>query len=395
MTDRELFYRYLGMPSFAPVGLEIVEAEGIYIRDRDGKQYIDLVSGISVSNTGHRHPAVLEAIRLQLDKYLHLNVYGKYIQSPQVLLARRLTELLPDHLDSVFFVNSGSEAIEGAMKLAKRYTGRTEVIAFKNAYHGSTQGALSILGNETLKNAFRPLVPGIRFIRFNQPCDLEQITDHTACVVAETIQAEAGLILPDESFLFQLRKRCNETGTLLVIDDVQMGFGRTGKFFSFEHYGFTPDILVLAKALGAGMPLGAFIAPKDVMDTLAFHPELGHITTFGGHPVCCAAALAGIEILLSGNLLAEVEVKGRLFEERLKGHTVIRSYRRKGLTMGLDLVDPDKKQAFQEALIQNGIITDWSLFQPATFRIAPPLTITVEEIEEACIRLITVMDRIK
>jgi len=394
MTDRELFYRYLGMPSFSPLGLEIVEAEGIYIRDRDGKQYIDLVAGISVSNTGHRHPAVLEAIRLQLDKYLHLNVYGKYIQSPQVLLARRLTELLPDHLDSVFFVNSGSEAIEGAMKLAKRYTGRTEVIAFNNAYHGSTQGALSILGNETLKNAFRPLVPGIRFLRFNRHCDLEQITDHTACVVAETIQAEAGLILPDESFLFQLRKRCNETGTLLVIDDVQMGFGRTGKFFSFEHYGFTPDILVLAKALGAGMPLGAFIAPKEVMDTLAFHPELGHITTFGGHPVCCAAALAGIEVLLSGNLLAEVEVKGRLFEERLKDHTVIQSYRRKGLAIGLDLADPGQKESFQEALIQNGIITDWSLFRPATFRIAPPLTITVEEIEEACRRVYSALDSI-
>ena len=392
MTDRELFYRHLGMPSMAPMGLDIIEAEGVYIRDRDGIEYIDLVSGISVSNTGHRHPAVLEAIRNQLDKYLHLNVYGKYIQSPQVLLAKQLTDLLPDHLDSVFLVNSGSEAIEGAMKLAKRYTGRTEVIAFNNAYHGSTQGALSILGNEQLKNAFRPLLPDIRFLQFNEHCDLEKITNQTACVVAETIQAEAGVILPDESFLFQLRKRCNETGALLVIDDVQMGFGRTGKFFSFEHYGITPDILVVAKALGAGMPLGAFISPKAIMDSLTFNPELGHITTFGGHPVCCAAALAGIEVLLSGNLLAEVEMKGQLIEDRLSGHTAISSFRRKGLTMGLDLADPEQKSLFSEALVKNGIITDWSLFQPATFRIAPPLTINVEEIEEASTRILKTLD---
>jgi len=387
MTERELFYRYLGMPSLTPMGLDIVEAEGIYIRDRDGRQYIDLVSGISVSNTGHRHPDVLKAIRLQLDRYLHLNVYGKYIQSPQVLLARRLADLLPARLDSVFLVNSGSEAIEGALKLAKRYSGRTEVIAFNNAYHGSTHGALSILGNETLKNAFRPLVPGIRFLRFNQHCDLEQITDQTACVVAETIQAEAGVILPDESFLFQLRKRCDSTGTLLVIDDVQMGFGRTGKFFSFEHFAITPDILVVAKALGAGMPLGAFIASKDIMNTLAFNPELGHITTFGGHPVCCAAALAGIDVLMKGDLLRSVEEKGALFEKKLTGHTAIKSIRRKGLAIGLDLADPLQKKLFHDALLQNGIITDWSLFQPATFRIAPPLTITFEEIEEACKRI--------
>jgi len=394
MTDRELFYRHLGLPSSIPPGLDIVKAEGIFIYDREGKQYIDLVAGISVSNTGHRHPTVLKAIRMQLDRYLHLNVYGKYIQSPQVQLAKQLSDLLPDQLNSVFLVNSGSEAIEGAMKLAKRYTGRTEVIAFNNGYHGSTHGALSILGNETLKNAFRPLVPDIRFLRFNDFNDLEYITEKTACVVAETIQAEAGLILPEEGFLVQLRKRCNETGTLLVIDDVQMGFGRTGTFFSFEHFGFVPDILVLAKALGAGMPLGAFIAPKKIMDTLAFQPELGHITTFGGHPVCCAAALAGIKVLLGEGLLNDVESKGELFEMTLSSHPVIQSSRRKGLAMGLDLADPGKKVALQEALIQQGIITDWSLFQPATFRIAPPLTITTEEIEEACEKLLQALSEI-
>ncbi|MFH1937391.1 MAG: aminotransferase class III-fold pyridoxal phosphate-dependent enzyme, partial [Bacteroidota bacterium] len=370
MTDRDLFYRYLGLPSFSPMGLDIVHAEGIWLTSREGKRYMDLVSGISVCNTGHRHPKVLEAIRDQLDHYLHLNVYGEFVQSPQVRLARQLTELLPASLDSVYFVNSGSEAIEGAIKLAKRYTGRGEVIAFHNAYHGSTLGALTILGNETMKNAFRPLIPDTRFLKFNNPSDLEQITNKSACVVAETIQAEAGLILPDERFLYQLRKRCNETGTLLVIDDVQMGIGRTGTFFSFEHYDLVPDILVLAKALGAGMPLGAFIAPKTIMDTLSFGPELGHITTFGGHPVSCAAALAGIEVLLSGDLLAKVEAKGLLFEERLKGHMFMRSFRRKGMAMGLDLSDPEKRKPFTEVALENGIIIDWYLFQPATFRIA-------------------------
>ncbi|MBE0647669.1 MAG: aspartate aminotransferase family protein [Bacteroidales bacterium] len=392
MTDRELFYRHLGLPSFTPMALDIVHAEGVWLTDRDGNRFLDLVSGISVSNIGHRHPMVLSAIDEQLDKYLYLNVYGEFIQSPQVKLAKRLTDLLPPSLDSVYFVNSGSEAIEGAMKLAKRYTGRQEIIAFKDAYHGSTQGALSILGNEMMKSAFRPLIPDIRHLKFNHFDDLDKITEKTACVVAETIQAEAGLILPEANFLQRLRERCAETGTLLVIDDVQMGFGRTGSLFSFEQYGFVPDVLVLAKALGAGMPLGAFIAPKQVMDSLAFNPELGHITTFGGHPVSCAAALAGIEVLLADGLLSEVEEKGRQFEEKVCKHPAIASYRRRGLAIGLDMVDHDKRQPFMEAALNHGIIIDWYLFKPATFRIAPPLTITKEEIEEACSRLIEVLD---
>jgi len=384
MTERELFFAHLGLPSFSPMALDIVRAEGIYLYDQSGKEYIDLVSGISVSNVGHRHPQVIEAIQSQLGKYLYLNVYGEFIQSPQVKLARRLVELLPQNLTSVYFVNSGSEAVEGAIKLAKRFTGRTEVIAFRNAYHGSTQGALSVLGNENLKNAFRPLIPDIRFLEFNNYMDLDAIGARTACVIGETIQAEAGMILPNDGFLNQLRERCNETGALLIIDDVQMGFGRTGKFFSFEHYGFEPDILVLAKALGAGMPLGAFIAPKKIMDTLAFDPELGHITTFGGHPVSCAAALAGIEILLG--LLDQVEDKGWRLEDGLKNNSRIKEIRRKGLMLGVE-VSPDIRKPLTEACLRNGIIIDWFLFQPATFRIAPPLTITDHEIGKVCKKL--------
>jgi acetylornithine/succinyldiaminopimelate/putrescine aminotransferase len=382
MTEREIFFSYLGLPSFRPMALDIVRAEGIYLYDKSGKEYIDLVSGISVSNTGHRHPKVVEAIRNQLEKYIYLNVYGEFIQSPQVKLAKRLVDLLPHNLTSVYFVNSGSEAVEGAIKLSKRFTGRTEVIAFNNAYHGSTQGALSVLGNEKLKNSFRPLIPDIRFIEFNKFSDLEYITERTACVVAETIQAEAGMILPIEGFLNRLREQCNETGTLLIIDDVQMGIGRTGKFFSFEHFGFEPDILVLAKALGAGMPLGAFIAPKKVMDSLAFDPELGHITTFGGHPVSCAAALAGIDIV--NEVLNQIEDKGWRMEDRIRNHPEIKKIRRKGLILGIELKNPDFRKPLTEASINHGLIIDWFLFHPATFRIAPPLTLTDQEIEIVC-----------
>jgi acetylornithine/N-succinyldiaminopimelate aminotransferase len=384
MTERELFFRYLGLPSFHPLGLEIVKAEGIYLWDSTGKKYIDLVSGVAVSNIGHRHHEVVRAIKEQLDKYLYLNVYGEFIQSPQVRLAQRITGLLPSALDSVYFVNSGTEAVEGALKLAKRFTGRTGIIAFRDAYHGSTQGALSVLGNEVLKNAFRPLLPDITFLEFNHLKDAERISLKTACVIVETIQAEAGIILPEPGFLELLRKKYNETGTLLIIDDVQMGFGRTGRMFSFEHYNIIPDILVLAKALGAGMPLGAFISSKIIMDKLAFDPELGHITTFGGHPVSCAAALAGLEILIEPGFIEAVEEKGNKIEEGIKGHKNIKAIRRKGLAMGVDLNDPAKRQVFTAATLNQGLVIDWYLFKPATFRIAPPLTLTDEEIKEIC-----------
>jgi acetylornithine/succinyldiaminopimelate/putrescine aminotransferase len=374
------------------MGLQIEKAEGIYLYTSSGEQLIDLVSGIAVSNTGHRHPKVLAAIHNQLDKYLHLNVYGEFIQSPQVQLAARLAGLLPEKLDSVYFVNSGSEAIEGALKLAKRFTGRSEIISFIDSYHGSTHGSLSILGNETLKNAFRPLLPDVRLIEYNNYCHLEKISKRTACVVIELVQAEAGIIAVEDYFLQQLKKRCARDGALIIVDDVQMGMGRTGKLFSFEHHDFVPDILVLAKALGAGMPLGAFIASKKMMDTLAYNPELGHITTFGGHPVCCAAALAGIDVLLNENLISRAEEKGLRFVEKLSGHPAISGIRRAGLALGVDLACPEKRTTFMSSALKHGLIIDWYLFKPATFRIAPPLTITEAEIEVACEKLVMALE---
>ncbi len=395
MTERELFFRHMGLPSFAPMGLEIDRAEGIYLYSPGGESYMDLVSGITVSNVGHRHPRVVAAIHEQVEKYLHLNVYGEFIQSPQVRLAERLTQLLPQNLDAVYFVNSGSEAVEGALKLAKRFTGRSEIVSFIDSYHGSTHGSLSILGHEGLKNAFRPLLPGITHIAFNDAGQLHAITDRTACVVVEMIQAEAGIVPADPAYIRLLREQCDRTGALLIVDDVQMGMGRTGRMFSFERYGVVPDILVLAKALGGGMPLGAFIAARKVMDSLAFNPELGHITTFGGHPVSCAAALAALEVLTEGILVPEAENKGTLFEETLAGHPALSAIRRAGFALGLDLADERKKSEFARAALGQGLIIDWYLFRPATFRIAPPLTITEVEIGEACKRLIESLGKIE
>ncbi len=393
-NKRSTFQHHLGLPSRTPMDISVERAKGIYLYGPGGKRYIDLVSGVSVSNTGHGHPDVLRAVRKQLDRYMHLMVYGEIIQSPQVHLAEKLTSLLPSCLDSVYFVNSGSEAIEGALKLAKRYTGRTEVVSFRNAYHGGTHGALSILGHERLKNAFRPLLPDIRQLRFNEPADLEQITTRTACVVAETIQAEAGIILPQEDYFKKLRLRCNETGTLLVTDDIQMGFGRTGRLFSFEHYGFVPDILCLAKAMGGGMPLGAFIAGRDIMDALTYDPSLGHITTFGGHPVSCAASLASLNIILKENLMENAEKAGHLFYESLHAHPMLKEIRRTGLMLGLELECPGKMSALNQLLPEHGLIADQFLFNPATFRIAPPLTITQEETGEAAALVWKCLDRI-
>jgi acetylornithine/succinyldiaminopimelate/putrescine aminotransferase len=384
MTERELFFRHLGLPSFRPLGLEIAKAKGIYLYDTSGKKYIDLVSGVSVSNLGHGNPQVIDAIRRQLEKYLYVNVYGEFILSPQVRLVEKLITVLPAGLSSIYLVNSGSEAVEGAMKLARRFTGRTEIISFNNAYHGSTVGALSVLGNESLKNAFRPLIPDTRIIRFNNTGDLEKITGKTACVISETIQAEAGMILPAAGFLTQLRERCTETGALLIIDDVQMGFGRTGKMFSFENFDIIPDILVLAKAMGGGMPIGAFISAKEIMDTLAFQPEFGHITTFGGHPVSCAASLASMEVLTSGNIMEQVNEKGQKIFDAIARHPVIKEIRWKGLAMGVEIKDPQMHDRLTESMIFNGIVIDWFLFKPDTFRIAPPLTITNDEIDLCC-----------
>lgn len=391
-TQRQLFFEYLGLPSSRPLGLEISSAKGIYLYAPDGKDYIDLVSGVAVSNLGHQHPDIIRAVKDQADRYMHIMVYGEFIQSPQVHLAEALAELLPPQLHSTFFVNSGSEAVEGAMKLAKRYTGRTEVLAFRNAYHGGTQGALSIAGNESIKNSFRPLIPDISFLEFNNFKDLDRISAKTACVVAETIQAEAGIILPEEGFMEALRQRCSETGSLLVIDDVQMGMGRTGRMFSFEHYGIVPDILCLAKAFGAGMPLGAFISSKEIMTTLTYNPELGHITTFGGHPVSCAASLASLNYLISTKIFESADRKAGIFTERLSGHPSINAIRHKGLMIAVELDSRASVDKLINIFIQNGLVADSFFFCPQAFRIAPPLIITEEEIHLCCDRILQSLD---
>ena len=383
LTLRQLFLANNAQTTNFPLLLEFERAEGVYLYDKDNKPYIDLIAGIGVSNTGHGHPYVIEAIKTQLDKYLHLMVYGEYVQSPQVKLAEKLVSLLPDTLQSIYFVNSGAEAVEGAMKLAKRYTDRREVLACYDSYHGSTQGALSIMGNEEYKQAYRPLLPGTGFIRFNNVDDLKLITTQTACVVIETVQGEAGIRVPDITYMQALNARCQQTGTLLVLDEIQAAMGRTGKLFAFEHYGIVPDILVLAKALGGGMPLGAFIASNQIMDALKENPMLGHITTFGGHPVCCAAGLAALEVILNEQLIATVGEKEALFRELLI-HPAIKQVRGKGLMLAAEFESFDLNKKIIDRCISNGVITDWFLHCSNSMRIAPPLVITTEQIEQAC-----------
>jgi acetylornithine/succinyldiaminopimelate/putrescine aminotransferase len=392
LTNRQLFYQHIALPADVPDALEIVQAEGIYLYDIDGNLYTDLVSGVSVSNVGHRHPKVIEAIKNQLDHYLHLMVYGKYIQSPQVKLAEKLSRQLPEYLNSVYFVNSGSEAIEGALKLAKRMSGRTEIIAFKDAYHGSTHGALSVLGNEEMKNAYRPLLPDIRFLSFNKMEDLEQITNQTACVIIEPVQAEAGIIIPDSSYLKALRKQCNKTGAVLIFDEVQMGFGRTGKLFAFENFDIVPDILCLAKGMGGGMPIGAFVSSSSNMNLLTHNPALGHITTFGGHPVSCAAALASLEVILEEDLHNKSSEKGRLFVELLKNHPTVKTIRQIGLMLAVELKPAYSVSKLVKALQKNRLIVDQFLFNNSSFRIAPPLTITEKQIRKISEKVIESLD---
>jgi acetylornithine/succinyldiaminopimelate/putrescine aminotransferase len=392
LTTRQLFQLHLGLPSYESDPIEIVGAKGIYLFDAEGNTIVDLVSGVSVSNVGHLHPKVVQAITHQLENYMHVMVYGTFVQSPQVLLATKLAEKLPLSLDSVYFVNSGSEAIEGALKLAKRITGRTEMVGFKNAYHGGTAGALSLLGNETLKNAFRPLLPDTRTLDFNDFESLYQITERTACVLIEPVQAEAGIILPDAGYLEALRNRCNETGTMLIFDEIQMGMGRTGKLFAFENYGIVPDILCLAKALGGGMPLGAFISSKTNMSALTFNPELGHITTFGGHPVCCAAALAALEVLHEENLIEIADEKGKKYISGLKHHRGVKVIRQIGLMLGVEVSDILNITTLMSIFKKNHLVVDQFLFNENTFRIAPPLTITDEEIDMTMVTIIQSLD---
>lgn len=383
ITTRQLFLQHVAQTSDAPLMLEVEKAQGIYLFDEKGKKYFDLISGVSVSNVGHCHPKVVNAIKEQVDKYMHLMVYGEYIQSPQVKYAELLTSLLPKNLSSVYFTNSGSEANEGALKLAKRFTGRSEIIAFKNAYHGSTHGALSIMGNEYFKQSFRPLLPDIRFIEFNNFSDLDQISEKTACVILEPIQGEAGTVCPQKDFLQKLREKCTEKAALLIFDEVQTGFGRTGKLFAFQKFNVIPDILTIAKGMGGGMPIGAFVSSKEIMNTLTFNPVLGHITTFGGHPVSAAAALASLHVLLDENLITEVEEKNKLINNELK-HKLIKKIDGEGLLLSVDLGDENLvKKLIQEGL-NAGFITDWFLFAADKFRFSPPLTITDEQILEIC-----------
>jgi len=363
--------------------LEIVKAHGIYMYDKENKPYIDLISGVSVSNIGHTHPKVVEAIKGQSEKYMHLMVYGEYIQAPQVEYAQKITSQLPENLDSVYFVNSGSEAIEGALKLAKRYTGRTEIIACKNAYHGSTHGSLSVMGNESFKNSFRPLLPDIKFLKFNNEEDLDLISEKTACVLIEPVQGEAGIQLPVNNYLQKLRKKCNETGTLLIFDEIQTGFGRLGKLFAFMEFDVIPDIMAIAKGMGGGMPIGAFISSKKIMSSFKNNPILGHITTFGGHPVSCAAASANLDVLINEKLIGQVKAKGELFKKYLN-HPQIKEIRGIGLFMAIELENFEQIQKVIKSAIKKGLVTDWFLFHDSAFRIAPPLIITEQQIKDAC-----------
>ncbi len=390
---RTLFLKNVAQTSPAPLLLEIKKAKGIYLYGLDGKKYIDLIAGVSVSNVGHRNVRVLNAIRKQLAKYMHTHVYGELVMYPQVKLAQLLDNLLPYSPASVYYVNSGAEAIEGAIKLAKKYTGRTEIISFKNAYHGSTHGALSIQGAETYKTAFRPLLPDTRQIEFNNENDLQHITSRTACVVVEPIQGEAGIILPKNDFLQKLRKKCDEVGTLLVFDEIQTGIGRTGTMFAFEQLGVVPDIITLAKAFGGGMPLGAFVAPKHIMDSLKDNPALGHITTFGGHPVSCVASYESLKIILEKELHTQAIKKGNLYKELLH-HPLIKEVRGLGLFIAVELGESELLFKFMEKVMQNGILTDWFLFNDHSFRITPPLTITEDEIKISVKKIIKTLNEL-
>jgi acetylornithine/N-succinyldiaminopimelate aminotransferase len=393
MNQRQLFLAHVGQTSEAPLALEIVKASGSSMWDVNGKRYIDLIAGISVCNIGHCNPKVIEAIKKQADAYLHIMVYGELIESPQVAYAKMLTDYLPPVLNSVFYTASGSEATEGAMKLAKRYTGRTEIISFKNSYHGSTQGALSIMGDEYWRNAFRPLLPGTLQLNYNSFTDLDSITEKTACVVAETVQAEAGVLVPQNNWLLALRTRCTKTGTLLVLDEIQCAFGRNGTLFAFEQFDVVPDILLLGKALGGGMPLGAFAADKKMMDCLTNNPVLGHINTFGGHPVSCAAGLAAFKVLLEENLADGVKEKELLFLSLLH-HPSIMAVRSCGLMIAIEFENFAFNKKVIDELIEQGIFTDWFLFAPNCLRIVPPLVITNEEIKTACSIIVKVLNKL-
>ncbi len=383
MNNRQIFLNHIGQTSASPLLLEIIKAEGSWLFDADGKKYLDLIGGISVCNIGHGNKKVIAAINKQMNDYLHVMVNGELVLSPQTKYAKLLTDHLPASLNSVFFTASGTEATEGAMKLAKRYTGRTNIAAFNNSYHGSTQGSLSIIGNEYWRNAFRPLLPGISHLTYNSFESIEEITNQTACVIAETVQAEAGVIVPDKIWMQALKKKCQDTGALLILDEIQCGFGRNGTLWAFEQYDIVPDVLLLGKALGGGMPLGAFIADKKIMDCLTENPVLGHINTFGGHPVCCAAGYAAMQVLLEEKIIDSVFEKEKIFINNLQSPK-IKSINSNGLMIAIEFANFQENKKIIDALIAKGIFTDWFLFAPQCLRIAPPLTISEEQIVYGC-----------
>ncbi len=394
---RKQFLAHVAQTSPSPMLVEVARAEGAFFYTPEGKRYYDLVAGVSVSNVGHANPAVVRAVQEQAARYMHVMVYGELVETPQVEYAARIASLLPDPLESVYFVNSGAEAVEGALKLAKRYTGRTELISMRRAYHGSTHGAMSVMGapeGEEWKGVFRPLLPDVQAIEFNDFDALASITERTACVLTEPVQGEAGVRPPQPGYLEALRRRCDEVGALLVFDEIQTGLGRTGELFAMQKYGVTPDIVCLAKAFGGGMPLGAFVSRHEIMDTLQSNPVLGHITTFGGHPVCCAAGLAALNYLLDHHVVEQVEAKGALYERLLEDHPAVREIRRSGLLLAVELGSSERLYRIMELFKETGIMSDWFLFCDTAFRISPPLTVSEEEVRDSACLIRECLDRL-
>lgn len=390
---KEDFFRYQAQTTPFASGFEVERAKGSYIYGKDGRAYLDFVAGVSANTLGHSHPVVVEAIKDQADKYLHTMVYGEYAQEKPVALCRLLAEVTPEPLEVTYLVNSGAEAIEGALKLAKRYTGREEIVAFKNAYHGNTHGALSVAGNEIHKREFRPLLPSVKLINFNNEEDFSQITEQTACVIVETIQGAAGFVVPNNNYLKNLKSHCESVGALLVLDEIQPGFGRTGKLFAFEHYDVVPDILVMGKGMGGGVPVGAFMASREVMRTLSYSPKLGHITTFGGNPLIAAACYATIKEVIESNLMNEVEEKEALFRELLVHHK-IKNINGKGLMLAINLGTPEYTLKVAKRCMEKGLIVFWQLYRNEYLRISPPLTLNQEEIKKGCEIILEVLDEL-
>lgn len=391
---KEDFLKYQAQTTQHPLALEISYAKGSYIYDTDGNGHLDFVAGVSACSLGHCHPKLVEAIQKQTETYMHVMVYGEYVQQPAVAYTKLLASFLPDTLETTYLVNSGTEAIEGALKLARRFTGRSELIAANNAYHGSTMGSLSVMGFEERKSAFRPLLPDVSFIQFNAEEDLQKITEKTAGVVLETIQGGAGFIEPKNDYLKKVRERCDETGALLILDEIQPGFGRTGKLFAFEHYNCVPDILVMGKGMASGLPVGAFTASQQLMATLQNNPKLGHITTFGGNPVIAAACLATIKEITEKSLVSDTLEKEKLFRTLLK-HRRIKEIRGKGLMLALILENEEITNHVVLSCAKKGLILFWLLFEPRAVRISPPLTISIDEIEKGCGTIIEVLTQYK